>query len=69
MTSAPVSLRPRVLQTDCLSHLTSLERRTTCRHFPEFEGMPLQVSDQRDWPRKEGGTVTSVLSLTRSHRA
>ncbi|PNH11169.1 hypothetical protein TSOC_002019 [Tetrabaena socialis] len=29
-------------ETDCLRNLTSLERRTTCRHFPEFEGMPLQ---------------------------
>ncbi|KXZ50146.1 hypothetical protein GPECTOR_17g782 [Gonium pectorale] len=29
-------------ETDCLTNLTSLERRTTCRHFPEFEGMPLQ---------------------------
>ncbi|GLC38144.1 hypothetical protein PLESTB_000260500 [Pleodorina starrii] len=29
-------------ETDCLVNLTSLERRTTCRHFPEFVGMPLQ---------------------------
>eukprot|EP00198_Chlamydomonas_reinhardtii_P003617 XP_001692953.1 predicted protein [Chlamydomonas reinhardtii] len=49
-TSLPDSLQTLLLEnvelrrkeTDCLSHLTSLERRTTCRHFPEFEGMPLQ---------------------------
>lgn len=29
-------------EVECLRNLTSLERRTTCRHFPEFMGMPLQ---------------------------
>ncbi|EFJ40685.1 hypothetical protein VOLCADRAFT_99466 [Volvox carteri f. nagariensis] len=49
-TSLPDSLQTLLLEnvelrrkeTYCLTNLTSLERRTTCRHFPEFVGMPLQ---------------------------
>ncbi|GLI65805.1 hypothetical protein VaNZ11_009428 [Volvox africanus] len=49
-TSLPDSLQTLLLEnvelrrkeTDCLINLSSLERRTTCRHFPEFVGMPLQ---------------------------
>lgn len=49
-TSLPDSLQTLLLEnvelrrkeSECLRALTSLERRTTCRHFPEFSGMPLQ---------------------------